>query len=198
MELPQIIGITGRKHNGKDTVGNYLVDHYGYKRIAFADKIKEACILIFGLSREQVFDENLKEVVDDFWGVSPRTLLQYVGTDLLRNQLKQIMPHIDNNIWVKAVHKQIMDEWKSNPGQKFVVTDIRFENELQIIKELGGVTVRVTRPTIENTDTHSSETQISQFDVEYDLLNDTTIENLYDLVDCKVVKLKYHSLCHNI
>ena len=108
------------------------------------------------------------------------------------------MPHIDNNIWVKAVHKQITDEWKKNPCQKFVVTDIRFDNELQIIKELGGVTVRVTRPKIENTDTHSSETQISQFDVDYDLLNDTTIENLYDLVDCKVVKLKYHSLCHNI
>jgi hypothetical protein len=181
--LPKLIGVSGRKHNGKDTVGNYLVEVYDYKRIAFADKLKEACMIIFGLTKEQVFDETLKDVVDNYWGVSPRIILQYVGTDLLRNQLKTIIPHIDNNIWVKAVHKQILDELKKDPLQKFVITDVRFENEIQFIKEMGGVNIRITRPTIENNDTHSSENQLQKCKVDYDIINDNTLESLYMTVD---------------
>ena len=38
-KLPKIIGISGRKYHGKDTIGDYLVNKYGYKKIAFADPI---------------------------------------------------------------------------------------------------------------------------------------------------------------
>src|SRR5579863_3132559 len=56
-----IIGITGRKRSGKDTVGNYLVEHYGFVKVSFADTLKEACKIIFGFSDEQVYGDELKD-----------------------------------------------------------------------------------------------------------------------------------------
>ena len=79
--LPKVIGIAGRKYNGKDTIGDYLVKNYGYKKIAYADPIKEICKEMFGFNNEQLYG-SLKESNDGFWNVSPRKLMQFIGTEL--------------------------------------------------------------------------------------------------------------------
>jgi hypothetical protein len=180
-KYPKVVGITGRKGNGKDTLGNYLVKNYDYKRIAFADALKDACRCIFGFSDEQLYG-GLKEEIDEFWQTSPRKVLQFVGTDLFRDHLAEIMPWINQNIWVEVVKKKILDEWKTNPDARFVITDVRFPNEINLVKELGGISIRVSRPSVNTaTDPHSSEIQIETLPVNFDVLNEGSLEDLYNL-----------------
>ena len=125
-----IIGITGRKRHGKDTLGDYLVKHHGYIKIGFADALKEACRHIFGFNDDQLYGD-LKEVDDEFWKTSPRKVLQYVGTDLFRDQIANIMPEVKSDIWIKVVENKILQ----NPDKRYVITDVRFENELEFLKK---------------------------------------------------------------
>lgn len=179
--LPQIIGITGLKFAGKDTCGNYFVEHYGYKRLAFADSLKSSMREIFGFNDEQLYG-NQKETVDEYWGVTPRTVLQYVGTDLFREQLGKIMPKVGKNIWLKVVEKKILDQLAENPTVRFVITDVRFPNECQMVKDLGGTVIRVKRDAANNTtDTHSSEIEIANLNVNVELPNNGTKDELFKL-----------------
>lgn len=175
---PQIIGITGRKSNGKDTLGSYLVENHGYKRIAFADALKDASKCIFSLNDEQLYG-NSKEKIDEFWQVTPRQILQFVGTDLFRNHLAELIPWVSNDIWVQVVKKKIQDELKNDPHTKFVITDVRFQNEIDLVKSFNGLTVRVERKSANTTiDLHQSELEIETLCVDLVITNDDTIENL--------------------
>jgi hypothetical protein len=134
-----IIGITGAIGSGKDTIADYLVAHHGFKRLSFAGKVKDVAALVCGWDREML--EGLtresrawREVVDPYWGISPRTALQRIGTEMFR-------AHIHPDTWVKAVVRVI----QGNPGVNYVITDCRFENEIAAIKDLGGVILSVER-----------------------------------------------------
>ena len=187
---PKIVGITGKKRHGKDTLGNYLVEHYGYIRVAFADAIKDMLRCSFGFSEEQL-NGSEKENADPFWKVSPREVLQFVGTELFRDQMSQLIPNVGSDFWVWIVRKKILDILEKNPEAKFVISDVRFPNELEFIqnigKELKGVTtIRVDRPTFNDSTIgiqHLSETQIENLKVEHVILNDSSIEHLYESLD---------------
>jgi hypothetical protein len=170
-----IIGITGRKRHGKDTLGDYLVSNYGYTKIGFADALKEGCRHIFGFNDDQLYG-NSKEIDDDFWKASPRKVLQYVGTDLFRDQLSKILPEVKDDIWVKVVEKTILQ----NPDKKYVITDVRFNNELEFIKKYNGLTIKVQRDTLTNIDSHISESFIDELQTNYTIKNSGTIEELYE------------------
>lgn len=184
--LPRLIGITGRKFNGKDTLGNYYVEQHGYIRLAFADALKNVCANIFNFSEEQLYG-NKKEEIDEFWNVSPRTIFQYVGTELLRDQLDKVIPNVGKDIWIKVIEKKIFDILKINPNVKFVITDVRFSNECNFIKTMGGVMIRVTRDCVNKLNNlnnyHSSEMEIDNLIVDIDLKNDGSIEDLLNLAN---------------
>lgn len=187
MDRPKLIGITGRKFNGKDTLGNYYVEKYGYIRLAFADALKKGCAEIFGFSDEQLYG-NLKETADDFWKITPRTVLQYVGTDLFREQLNVIMPEIGQNIWTKVVEKKISDIRKVNPNACFVITDVRFPNECDLVRKLGGVVVRVKRDSVNNTiDTHQSEIEIENLQVHFEIKNNGEKSELFSIAEDLII-----------
>lgn len=179
----RVVGITGKKGNGKDTVGEHLVKKHGYVRIAFADALKDACRCIFGFTEEQLYG-GLKEEVDEFWQTSPRIILQFVGTELFRDKMLEIMPWINKNIWVEVVKKKMTDIWKTNPNAKFVITDVRFPNEMDMIKSFNGVTIRVNRPNVNNiVDPHPSEILIDTLPVMFEIENIETLNELYSKVD---------------
>ncbi|ATZ80931.1 monophosphate kinase [Bodo saltans virus] len=143
-KLPKIIGITGRKFTGKDTLGNYLVDTYGYTRLAYADALKDAVKAIFDFDDEQLYG-NKKEDIDEYWGITPRQVLQFVGTDLFRNHICELLPTMGKDIWINVIKRKISNMTKRNQDAKFVITDIRFPNELQAIKDLYGTTIKIQR-----------------------------------------------------
>lgn len=96
----KVIGITGLKYNGKDTVSDYLCKKYGYKKITLADPLKEICGTLFGFSHEQLYG-SLKEVPDPRWfGLTPRTVFQYLGTDIFRNNMNKLHPNFEDNFWI--------------------------------------------------------------------------------------------------
>lgn len=184
-KMPLIIGITGKKFNGKDTLGKYL-SKYGYKRLAFADPLKKVLNVIFQFNDDQLYG-NDKETPDPYWKVSPRSVMQFVGTDLFRHQIKKILPNIGDNIWIEVVKRQILEIWKINPKQKIVLTDLRFPNEINLIKELNGVIIRVKR-NIDKSDeefivVHESETYIDKLTVDYDFDNNGTKNDLFAQFD---------------
>ena len=168
--FPRLIGFAGKARSGKDTAGAYLVDNYNFLRYSFAQPLKDATKIMFGLTDEQIKD---KEKAAEPWGMSPRDLYQRVGTDIARN--------IDVNVWVKGADMFV----KKNPERSVVVTDVRFSNEAFWIRSQGGLVVFLhsdTRGIFEGSG-HSSENGLTGEDVDLIIENDGTIEALHVKLD---------------
>ena len=195
-----IIGICGLIGSGKGTVADVLVDQ-GFTKVSFADKLKDGVSTIFGWDRnllEGDTDESRqwREQRDDFWSaetemeVTPRLVLQLFGTDCLRNGFH-------DGVWVSLLKKHMLD----NPGN-YVIPDVRFRNEQNMIRDLGGEIWRVQRGDIpewygcamldnttggdlmEEYDVHPSEYKWIDMNNKFDvtLYNEGTIEDLRQLV----------------
>ena len=176
-----IIGVCGNKFSGKDTIANYLVDNYKYKRYAFADPLKDICRILFEFNEEQLYG-NKKEILDEFWEKTPREIFQMIGTDLFRNYLSQ-------NFWVNVLERKIKDK------EMIVISDVRFENEAEMIRRLDGIIIKVVRNN-SIIDTHESESYIEQIECDITITNDTTKKELYSKID-EYLNLKKTSLIEN-
>lgn len=178
----QLIGVTGKKFNGKDTIGNYLISNHQYVRLSFADPLKEALKCIFGFTDEQLYG-NLKEVVDEYWGVSPRDVMKYIGTDVFRNKMEQLIPDIKNDIWIRVVERQILQLRKTDPNVKIVITDVRFPNEINLIKKYNGQIIKVNRQSVNNKiDHHESEKYIDSLYCDIMIQNDGSIDDVHQKI----------------
>ena len=142
-----IIGICGLIGSGKGTVSDYLVDEYGFEKISFADKLKDAVAELFSWDRDMLegdshISRQWREQVDQFWTqetgreITPRLVLQEFGTDCMRNGFY-------DGIWVSMVKQKIIN----NPTKEFVIPDVRFRNEQNVIRDLGGEIWQVKRGT---------------------------------------------------
>ena len=169
----RLIGITGKAGSGKDTIAERAWTE-GYVRMAFADPLKEAARVTFGLSFMQVHDRDLKEVVIPYWGMSPREMLQKFGTESIRNVFGA-------EVWIKRWEKSY-DLIKDT--DKVIVTDVRFDNEAAAIRRLGGIIIEVQRGKglDGETATHASERGLSE-PADIVIHNHGTREELYARVD---------------
>jgi hypothetical protein len=140
-----IVGITGLMGSGKGTVSDILVENYNFTKISFADSLKDAVSVMFGWSRDLLEGDTVesrvwREQPDLFWSremertITPRIVLQLIGTDALRN-------NFFDGIWTSIVKKQILENTNSN----WVIPDVRFTNEIKMIKDLGGQLWRIKR-----------------------------------------------------
>jgi hypothetical protein len=175
--LPQFIGLHGFPGTGKDAVAKILAD-YGYTRVAFADKLREA---LYVLNPVIVFDEygyelRVQDLVDNLgWDDAKRQyeeirrMLQVIGTEVGREM-------IDQNVWVDAAFKGL------DKDKKYVFTDLRFENEHHAIDSRLGMLVKIERPGVGAVNDHKSEKPLPDkwFDVR--LINDGTLEDLHTKV----------------
>ncbi len=186
MNYPKIIGVTGRKFNGKDTIADYLCQNCGYVRIAYADPLKEVCRILFGFDDDQLYGKR-KEEIDARWNVTPRVLFQYIGTDIFRRQIGSVIPNLDDKFWVKCLNETIKMKLNNNPDLKFVVSDIRFQNEIDSLKnEFENVKIiRVNRPSINInlSNEHESEMIENLNNIDYEVINDSDVINLYSKIE---------------
>lgn len=185
-----LVGLTGFARCGKDSIGETMEFRYKYRRYALADPIRKAASEIFGMPLNVFGGTNPnREQVDEFWGYSPRQMLQMLGTEAIRNVFGQ-------DVWVKRAAM----EWKTMRAMRslednnmevpywngMVVTDIRFDNEAQWVVGEGGTVVEVKRPGVAAVNTHVSEKGIDRKYISYTLYNDGTLSELdskvYDLV----------------
>lgn len=175
-----LIGFLGRKGSGKDTASDYLVNRYKFKKISFAEPIKEGCRELFGFNDDQLYG-NKKEDIDEFWNTSPRKIFQYLGTDIFRKDINKIIPNIQNNFWVKSFEKKYMKLFTSE--SLYVVSDVRFENEIDLIHKYCGYIVKINRSNANNDDQHSSEKEIDNLKGDYYINNNSSLDDLYKTID---------------
>jgi hypothetical protein len=171
-----IIGICGKKFSGKDTMADYLVSRYGFTKMTYADGLKKACRELFMFSEEQCSSPRLKEVTDPRWGISPRTAFQMVGTDWVRKQFRQ-------DFWVQRMRFHLEEEIRKNPSVRIVISDVRFENEKDLLQEKNGFVCGVHRFS-RHQDNHESETGTDGFFPTLFLLdNNGTVQEFYEKID---------------
>ena len=143
--MGKIIGICGLIGSGKGTVADILVDYHDFQKISFADKVKDGASAIFGWDRALLEGDTdrsrlWREKEDEFWtnetgsSVTPRLVLQLLGTDCMRYGFY-------DGIWVSLVKKHMVE----NPNHNYVIPDVRFPNEMNMIREMGGEVWQVRR-----------------------------------------------------
>lgn len=170
-----IIGFGHRAFSGKDTAAGHMVSSYGFTRRAFADPLKQAAKVIFHLTDEQLYG-SLKDVVDSYWKETPRTILQKLGDECMRQGYHQ-------DVWVMSMRKFII----ANPDVKnWVISDVRYPNEVKAIQDWGGMVVKVERdvPPANGVTNHTSEHILDNF-TGWDLVldNNSTFGALYAQLD---------------
>jgi hypothetical protein len=171
-----IIGLVGKANSGKDTFSNFLVSHYNFKKLSFASSLKDALSVIFGWDRNLLEGEtdesrNWRETIDPYWDLTPRRTMQIIGTNIFRN-------HFDRNIWIKSLLNKI----NNLPlDSKIVISDCRFINEIQSLKEFGATIIRINRDSSSNFK-HESENDIQDIFVDFDIDNNGTIEDFYNYI----------------
>jgi hypothetical protein len=178
----EIIGLSGYARCGKDSTAAVLVKEFGFKRVAFADKLREVLLAldpIVAPSKELYFTHsktvvNLSEVIDVYgwsgyketdFGPEIRRLLQRLGTEAGRQTLW-------DSIWVDAALT------RHDEDAKLVVTDCRFPNEAEAVTSRGGVMWRIMRQGVGPANTHASETSLDDWDFDAYVHNDGTLADL--------------------
>jgi hypothetical protein len=181
-----LIGLVGLIGSGKDTVAERLITHHGYKRDSFAKSLKDAVSSMFNWDRELLEgntseSREWREQPDKFWSekmgkeVTPRWVLQYFGTEVMRQGMYDA-------IWVDSV----IGRYK---GDKTVISDTRFQNEIKTIKAHGGIVVLVkreeipTREEMQKQGIHQSEWDWVGSDFDYTINNTSSLEGLDANID---------------
>ena len=197
-----LIGIVGFIGSGKDTVAKKFVEA-GCVLDSFANPLKDLCATTFGWDRhmlegETVESRDFRETPDIFWSkktgipnFTPRLALQLMGTDVMRN-------HFHQDIWIDSLEYRLRSKSES---RCVVISDARFRNELDLIKNMGGKIIWVQRgelpewydtaKTAHNNaisrkimetkyrDVHESEWNWAGYPVDYIIKNDSSLEDLY-------------------
>lgn len=206
--MNNIIAFAGKMRSGKGVAAHCLEDHYGYTYIEVADRLKEICVELTGLSDINELNEyknngktidlmfnfevcnklaELAEIPPEFvikkmYGrhiVNVRVLLQMLGTDVLRAY---------NEDWhVYHLVDKIMSLRKQN--KPVVIGDVRFPNEKLTIEGIGGEVYYVEMKNYEIFNQHPSESSLSvnDFDIDHVIYNEQMPKGNIDLFLYKVI-----------
>jgi len=167
-----LIGLCGKLGSGKDFIAqNYIIPFIQkmYResclQVSFADQIKINVMSKHNIPFDDIFEKKNKDT---------RTLLQQEGTECGRQVY-------GDDIWIKYFHNWT-NLWKYRGIQNLIVTDVRFKNELEYIKNSGGIVIKVVSP-------HRNEARLQQEscgdDGKYNMIKSHQSEcDLDDLEDC--------------
>lgn len=175
-----IVAFNGIKHSGKSTALEYLRDSCGFVEVSFARPLKDSVAALLGITVEEIEewknDPSCTITLTRPNGMrssqTMREFLQWYGTQAHRD-----IPEFGRNVWVD------MAEAKMDPDGLIVVGDCRFDNEAAVVHRCGGKVIRIVRDEVVTGDEHESEIGISPENIDLELDNNGTIEDLYDRLD---------------
>ena len=173
---PILIGLTGRARSGKTTAAEHLARTYLLEQYAFADPLRDGLMAIFNLDPTD-FEGDRKEQPLGWLDCSPRQLMQSMGTEWARNTV-----HPD--VWVKLAEQNLEYMTKAlGAVLGFVVSDVRFENEADLIRRRGGTVIHILRPNALAVNPHISEAGIAANSADLTLPNYGTVESFLRSLD---------------
>jgi hypothetical protein len=151
--MSTIIGLAGPKGVGKSTYANQLVfDMYKTREwsdairiISFASPLKE----MLGCIVHKDYIEDKERIIPNL-GVSARHCLQTLGTEWGRNL-------ISDSIWIDITRHRI----EESNATVFIIDDVRFDNEAEMIRDMGGEVWKLSRSGVNEDDAHISESGVS-------------------------------------
>jgi hypothetical protein len=175
-----ILGLSGYARSGKDTIASYLVEKYGFTRMAFADPMREALlrldphITLSGMSvplSTAVKGLGWEALKEDSQEV--RQLLQRMGTEVGREMFGE-------DVWVDYLMRQ------AHQYDRVVVSDVRFHNEARAIHRTLGSVWRIDRPNVEAANDHISEHDLDDYPFDIYLTNAHDKEHLHWAIDALI------------
>ena len=182
-----LIGFAGMARSGKSKAANYLLSHYPEEwdtAISFADPLKEAAVEIFGFPWADVhglhgYD---RETIHPVWGISVRQALQDLGS--------AVRETFGQDHWIKRTLLENPDDEERIPLSRTIITDVRYDNEVDAVKIRGGVIIGLIRdcedmPSVRD---HSSEEMArNRLHLVADhLIVASSLEELYSQLDAVV------------
>ena len=194
-----LIGVVGLIGSGKGTVSDRLEQKHNFRKDSFARSLKDAVSSMFNWDREMLEGKTeqsraWREKPDVFWSkrfgkdVTPRWVLQYFGTEVMRQGMH-------DSIWIDSCMARY-------DGKPTVIADTRFENEIKIIREMGGSILLVKRGqdpdwftdyvegNVVPKNVHLSEYAWAKSEYDHLITNDGTLEELHSKIDDLVISNK--------
>lgn len=184
-----IIGLTGYAQSGKDTIAKILVENYGFTRIAFADKIREFLYetnpMFDSIAGEPLF---VKARVDrDGWESAKQS--PHIRR-LLQNSGVAARKVFGDGFWVHEAMKSMLND--PRPDMNYVITDVRFLNEADMIRANNGQIWRIKRIGVDAVNAHVSESQMDDYPVDQIFTNNSSIEDLELMVKTRMQGVLSH------
>lgn len=178
---PRIIALIGSKRSGKDTVAAML-QQYGYENWKFAARLKSVCKELFGLTADEL-ETDLKDSICEKWGVTPRYLMQIVGTEIVQHTLPKYVPSVSKEFWVKVM----CDNLDNSPTKQIVISDMRFIHEAEYIRNRYSsvLYIKLIRPEPGTLDPscHISEKEWQKIPADVEIINGGTLFELKQKVE---------------
>lgn len=152
-----IIGLAGKKRVGKSTIAEVLCREHDFCEIILAGPLKAGLGAMFAAGGIDDFSELPKEQIIPELSVSPRHLMQTLGTEWGRRLVR-------DDIWLVMAENRMRRDYRIG-NKRFVVSDIRFENEAAWVRSLGGVVMHIHNPRLHAVqDDHASEAGVEFLD----------------------------------
>ena len=177
MTKPLIIGLTGYKRSGKDTVAKILHNkltnlEYDVKKYMLASLIKTTLSNLTGLNLKQ-----LEQIKDNPVMIDP--LFTY--RDVLIAIADRYKEKYDINVHYEYMRHHILNDQPDIA----IITDIRYPYEADLIKkDFSNVCIiKIYRPDVKVDTSHSSETSVKLIDEDTVIINDGSIKDLENKVD---------------
>ena len=177
-----ILGLTGVRGSGKDTLADHLVDHYGFRRIAFADPVREKVKFLLQLNSDEEYDSVKRTQL--FWERHSDSVKNIDGRHLVR-EIGMLMLSYDKEQFTNYVTNEIT---KNIEKFHYVVTDLRMKHEYQSLKRLDAFVVKIETGK-ENTDSHVTEVGFSDDMCDYIIHNtDRDLQKFQSNIDYMIQK----------
>ena len=192
--LPKIIAVCGYKRSGKDTIAKYLNKKYNYKHLKITYKLKECLKLLFDL-RDHELETDKKEKINKKWNVTPRKLMQFIGTEIFQYKIQEILPDIDKKFWIKTfLTDSLVNNLRNKKDFHIVISDIRFIHEYEELKKLNIPisVIKVTNDNImidSNEELHISEREFIKIPYDKEILNNSTFDDMYKKIDENIINI---------